>query len=404
MKERFRDLFCDNGRFGTGLATILFVLTAIMGGAFGCGSSASSSVAAVSLASGEFGAMMTSSEGQLLLPMVSRDNSGAIVGGVNGVLWMDTKGSSITVLVDPVTNLPTRTVMGDYVLVFGNWDTNLGTVDIAKIYGPTGYVELYRDVSIPDVKSSQTSGVVVSALTCFPACDTDLENTAELFKIGGTALSIGACVGATTLTLGAMALPCAGALVSAAILVTPKDLWLEDLEQTGRILALTDALECVNKSPLDCVLFFNTVATEAMDIVNQALATQEPLISVAEDAIFTSSTPEGVVQGDAPTCTDYECTPGTTSICYPQGTRECSENCRWGKCPSTEPQGEGITQCSDPEANCECASFQSCVTVSVSDGCVQTWYKTSMGNFFCASCTDCQAAAMAVIGACCTDE
>lgn len=318
----------------------LALLASALASGCGGGGNDTASVAAVSLDSGKFGALMASNEGHLLLPLVSRDPTGAVSGNVRGALWIDTNGSRIAVFLNPETGLPGMTVMGDLILLFRNWDTVAGTVDIATVFGPSGYVEIFRDVSIPEAKvASLDAGMIQSALTCFPACDTELENLSELLKVGGTALSIGGCVAATTLSYGAMALPCAGALLSAATLVTPEDFWLEDMEQTGRILALTDALKCSKGGALDCVAFFNTVATEAMDLIDDSIQSQQPMLELAKVALDSEAL-SGPVVGTPPACgTGYECTPGSYLPCYPTGTRKCGPDCTWSECPpdDTEP-------------------------------------------------------------------
>jgi hypothetical protein len=348
--------------------------------------------------SGRFGAMIAASDGTMMLPLVDRDMSGNVT-RVNGALWMGAEGIQIGVLLDD-EGMPTRTVMGNLILLFDNWDRSAGTVDIAMLYGPSGYVEVFRKVQIPEMVSWQTSGVVMSAMTCFPACDTDLRNLSEMLKIGFTALSIGGCVAATVGTWGAMALPCAGALVSAVALVTPEDLWLEDVEQVGRILALTDAAQCTRGDVGGCVSFFGSVATEAMDLVDGTLASQAPTIAFAQETLAQPEGPAGLIEGSRPACAnDYECTPGAYLPCYPEGTKQCGEDCRWGSCPKPEPEPSGKVTCSDSSPICEC-TVQSCVSYSMS-GCNAAWYKTSKGNFNCDGCGSCNAAATAAIAACC---
>lgn len=378
------------------------VLALLLAGV-GCGDDDSSFVAAVTNDSGRFGAIMASSDGDLMLPLVLRGTFGEPIAAV-GALWMKAEGTRIAVLVD-AEGLPTHAVMGDLIVLFSNWDHAAGTVDLAAIFGFTQYVEVFRDVPVPGLKGGATaSGVVTSAMTCFPACDSDLRNLSELLKIGGTAFAIGGCIAATVGTWGAMALPCAGALVSAATLVMPDDLWLEDTENLGRALALTDALKCTRGALGECVSFFNTVATEVMDQVDSTLLVQKPTIDIAWAALEEPTEPEGVIQGTAPTCPkDYECTPGAYLPCYPEGTKQCREDCRWGDCPKPFKEPDGMTQCSDNVPTCECSLMQACATVSMSGSCV-AWYKTSVGNFKCAACDDCSAAAQAVANACCPDD
>lgn len=62
-----------------------------------------------------------------------------------------------------------------------------------------------------------------------------------------------------------------------------------------------------------------------------------------------------------------------------------------------------MTQCSDSVATCDCTRFQSCVTMSAAGSCTG-WYKTSAGNFYCASCSNCTAAAANATHACCPEH
>lgn len=388
--------------FRVSMASLFLVLAALVG-AGGCGDDEKAFVAAITQDSGRFGAMMASSEGELLLPIVSRDPLGAPT-AVTGVLWMKAEEARIAVMVD-AEGLPTHAVMGDLIVLFSDWNRAAGTVDLAAIFGFTQYIEVFRDVPVPGLKAGgAVSGVLTSAMTCFPTCETGLKNLSEMLKIGGTAFAIGGCIAATVGTWGAMALPCAGALVGAATLVLPDDLWLEDTENVGRALALTDALKCTRGALGECISFFNTVATEAMDQVDSTLLVQKPTMDIAWAALEEPSEPEGVIQGTAPTCPkDYECTPGAYLPCYPEGTKQCGQDCRWGDCPKPFKEPDGMTQCSDNVPTCDCSLMQACATVSMSGACVG-WYKTSAGNFQCASCSDCTGAAQAVTQACCPDD
>jgi len=246
------------------------------------------------------------------------------------------QGARVAVLFDPATGLPDRAVLGDVVLVYANWDSAAGTVDVARTYGPTGWIDVARRVPIPGAKAATQArpGAVESALSCFPACPTDLQNLSEMLKVAGVGLSVVSCMTATAATFGALLVPCGGALVSAASLALPDDPWLGDVNQVGRILALGDALKCTRGSVADCVSFFNSVATEAIDLVDATLKEQEEVITAAAFVLASPAGPSGLIQGTPPACAGaYECTPGAYLPCLDGGTRKCGTDCRWPDCP-----------------------------------------------------------------------
>lgn len=375
----------------------------------GCKDEGKAEFGAVTLESGEFGAVMAASDGTLMLPVVERSPGGGITAAV-GVVWMDTRGTPVSMRMDASTGLPTHLVVGDWVVVFRNWDTGTKKGDLALVYTPTGYVEVHRQVSapigVPPPPPDSGPGKAQSSLTCFPACPTKTQNLAEMLSVAGTALSIGGCVAASVGTFGAAVLPCAGALVSAAVLVAPEDLWLEDLENTGRILALTEALKCRAGNVLECVSFFTAAASDSLKVADALFQASAPTIAVAEQALANPAVPDGPVQGDRPTCAGaWECTPGSYLPCYPEGTKQCDQDCAWGPCPEKKPDDkpDGGEKCSMNAGMCECGTYMACITWSGTT-CTKAWYKTSMGNFTCASCDNCTGAVTASVEACCPDD
>jgi len=393
------------------LRNVLF-LVAVATAGFGCGQDNSARVAAVPQASGKFGALMVSTEGQMLLPIVSRDGDND---RIVGAMFRDASGTSVTLFLDSVTGLPSKTVLGDFVLLFSNWDTIGKKVDIARIYAPTGYIEIFRDVKLdpgslgsassPGEPAPSLPGELSSSLTCFPACESDEKNFRELLKVAGLGLSIGGCGVATAISWGAMALPCAGLLVSTATMVVGDEEWLGNLEEMGNILGAVQVFQCGMGGAESCVAVAVDLAGNSLDLDSKTVEQDDGLIFTAQAALDNPEAPAGIVQGTAPTCLDhYECTPGAYMPCYPEGVKQCNQDCTWSSCPSTKPDPEpdpgGTTTCSPNAPVCNCGTFKSCVTMSGST-CVQAFYKTSAGNFVCASCSNCTGAATSATQACC---
>jgi len=357
-------------------------------------------LAAVPLESGQFGALMVSSQGEALLPIVQRNESGQPT-AVTGALWMDGKGTSALVELDPATGLPTRTVYGDFIVLFSNWSSDRTTVDIARIYPPTGFVEIRRQVPI---QAQATTGALTAAATCLPDCPSYEATTAELLKVTGLGLSIGTCLAAGALSWGAMLLPCTGAVVSAAKMASSEDSWLNGtLERAGKMLTGVDIVQCLGGDPGGCTSLFLDFAAKEVEKEAKVVEQAQQVVDQTEGLLRVPDGPAGIQSGEPPDCIDrYECTPGAYLPCYPEGTKQCDTDCTWGDCPKPKPEPSGMTQCSDNVPTCNCSHFQACVTMGASGACTG-WYKTSAGNFYCASCSNCTAAAANATHACCPE-
>ncbi len=108
---------------------------------------------------------------------------------------------------------------------------------------------------------------------------------------------------------------------------------------------LTDALGCTHGDAVGCVSFFGSVASEAMDLVTDTVTKDAPLFTAAQTALADTTVPSGPVQGTTPPCTTtYECTPGAYLPCLAGGTRQCSQACAWGDCPSTGTGDQDATE------------------------------------------------------------
>jgi hypothetical protein len=387
---------------GPGARCLLSVFLAV--GLMSCGEE-SGKVAAMPVDEGAFGSLAVDDDGNRLMTMVARDGEGRAT-EVTGALWMNARGESLMVSLDPVTNLPDRMVVGGFVLLFSDWrwHGDWGLADVARIHVASGFIDVHRDVVMGDPPTHPRS--IQSALTCFPACSTDDQNFSELLKIAGLGISIGACGVATGISWGAAAIPCAGLVVSSAKMVVSDEKWLGWMDKVGPLLLGIDILGCIGGNYADCIQVQLSLASDDLDEHVQTMNEAEPFIGIATAWLDTPGLPEGVVQGEEPGCIDqYQCEPGHFLPCYPEGVRECLADCTWGPCPEEEKPEEpdipnGGAQCSEPSAMCECSLYQACVTWS-GTRCTSAFYRTSRGDFKCASCSNCAAAVNASIQACC---
>lgn len=290
---------------------------------------------------GSFGAIMVDKNGESLLPMVERDADGNAT-GLTGATWTDSDGNSVTVYLD-ANGKPTKTVMGNYVLLFSNWSEDGTTVDIAKVYTTNNYIEVYKSVSVSANIAARSKSLMGAKSTCFPACDTDTKNLAELLKFAGLGISLGACGVATTVSLGAMALPCAGVIVTTASVLTSDETWLGNLDKTGNILTAIDFFKCGLADAESCVSLAIDVSSRTLDLADKVLSDNSTLTTTAETFLINPNQESAVIQEGTglPTCTDsYQCNPNTYMPCYPEGVKQCSSSCTWGTC-NHETCGDG---------------------------------------------------------------
>ena len=307
---------------------------------------AASDVAAVLQSTGSFGALMVGEDGEMLLPIVDRDASGNAT-KITGALWINNvSGTSVVVYLGD-DGKPMKAVMGNYILLFSNWSADGNTADIAKIYTPTNYIEVFKRRSVnANLAANRSVSPAIAAATCFPACDTDTKNLAELLKIAGLGISVGACGVATTVSLGAMALPCAAVIVTTASLVVGNETWLGNLERAGDILGAVDVFQCVLLDPVACISAAIDMSSRTFGLLDLTLDGNSGLVTTANIFLSNPSQPSGVVQqgGGLPSCPGiYECTPGGAMSylpCYPEGVRQCGASCTWGPCVSA--CGDGI--------------------------------------------------------------
>ncbi|MBP7381622.1 hypothetical protein KBA39_04410 [Myxococcota bacterium] len=315
---------------------LLMTLMVLVFALVSCGVDEPTELAAVSLDDETFGAMLVSSDGEQLLPVVARNDSLEPT-AVTGAVWMDGNGSSIVVDLDPGTGLPSKVVLGDYIILFANWNQDGTVADVARIYGPTEYIEILRGVQVrePEPQVETEAGVVASAATCLPNCPSKERTQAELLKVAGLGLSIATCGLATAASWGAMLLPCSGVVVSSAKMLTPEESWLNaPLERADKLLSGIDILQCITGDVSGCVsAALNRASSERQKAADREEAYQN-LVQAANDRLMNGEIQSGYQEGGQPACIDYyACTPGLTLNCIEGGTKTCQEDCTWGKCP-----------------------------------------------------------------------
>jgi len=331
----------SNAGLATSIAAGSTTITATSGSISGSTTLTTSNVGAVLQTTGPFGALMVGKGGEMLLPIVDRDASGNAT-KVTGALYMnnDTGTSAVVYLGDD--GKPTKTVMGDYILLFSNWSANGTTVDIAKIYTPTNYIEVFKGVSVnANIAAKEAKRKVssdIAQMTCLPKCGNDTKTLAELVKVAGLGISLGLCVPATTLSLGAMAIPCAGLVVSTASFVMGDEAWLGIQGMEAGFLAM-DTAQCIGANVASCVSTFLGVGSQILDIYGKELVNNSNLVNTASLFVSDPNQHSGVVQqgGGLPSVPsgEYECTPGGAMHyvpCLLAGVRECQNDYTWGPC------------------------------------------------------------------------
>jgi hypothetical protein len=318
-----------------------------------------------------FGALMLDTNGEMLLPTVSRDSSGNIT-GVTGAVWYDPSGPSVTVSLDETTHLPTNVVFGDFVLLFSNWSSDQSKVDIAKVYTyGGGYIKIWRQasVSLPGTTTSSNDSVALDAAKswCLPNCATDAQTLANLLSVAGTGISLGVCGVASTVSLGALALPCSGLIATTAAAVTGDETWLGNLDNAAAILAGMGAFGCAgNRDSVGCLTRALALGSKMLEggmsggqnITGSVTVANDLYAAAASNDFQNGSITNGqVVAGsdiDLPSCAkgtpdSYQCTPGgmiSYEPCYPDGYKQCQADCTWSAClasGTTPPSGGGST-------------------------------------------------------------
>jgi hypothetical protein len=332
-----------------GLATAITVgattVTATSGSVTGNTKLTISNVAAVSLKSGQFGAIMVSKSGEeMLLPMVDRNATGSAI-KITGAMYVNNVTGANAVVYADDNGKPTKAIIGDFILLFSNWSTDSTRVDIAKIYTPTNYIEVYRGVNVAaKISNSKVSAAAMQKtlqLTCFPRCDSDTKNLAELLKLSGVLLSYGTC---TMATAGTMFIPCAGFVIGAASFVAGDEAWL-GIQTLDNGFLLYDSYKCFKSYALDvgsCTSAYLNMSGKIMDVCSNELNDYKASTTFANSFLVDNNQPSGIVQqgGGLPTVPSgkYECTPGGSMHylpCFPDGVRECQSNYTWGTCSSS---------------------------------------------------------------------
>jgi hypothetical protein len=355
------------------LMTGIFIIGCSGGGSGGGSSSGSDSggggentaetdVAAIWTSNDTFGALMVHKNGEMLIPITEGSGPGEVTRLI-GAMWIDVSGSSVIVYLDN-DGFPTEAIVGDFILRYSNWDTTAQTVDIALIYTPSGYIEIFKGASVdmtginlPFDVTAVTAAIAGNAI-CFPTCENSLQNLSQLLSITGAAITVGACGVATTVSLGAAAIPCTGLIISTAGLIVPDDWWLNDPEVLGNTLTVNEAFSCATGGVIECSSAALSLCGRVVDLANESQNNSSDMINAADLFLQDDNVFSGVAQaGDGlPSCTlSYECTPGSYMPCYPDGVKQCLSECSWGSCNATS-CGDGICESDADENSTNCPS------------------------------------------------
>jgi len=318
--------------------------------------SSNSSVGAMMLSSGPFGAIMVGKGGEVLLPIVERDASGNPV-KVTGALYVNGEiGNNLLVYFDN-DGRPAKAFMGDFIILYSNWSADNKTVDIAIIYTPTDYIEIMRGVKVntnSTVKSSSAFLQNFSQLTTnlsndtssqlatyFPVCNTPTKNLAEMLKIVGLGVSLGSCLGPALFSAGTLTpliIPCTGFVVSTATFLMGNEAWLS-LQGLEAGFSANDGFECLGGNIWSCVSYISYVGSELLDTYDQISNKEKSYdIMAAYNALYAGNS-SGIVQlgnGTPPILPPkYECIPGGSmdwEPCLLGGARKCQPDYTYGPC------------------------------------------------------------------------
>lgn len=370
-----------------------------------CGGDDGPELAAIPLSDQEFGAMLMGSDGEQLLPVVSRNESFEPT-AVTGAVWMDSKGSSVVVELDPVTGLPSKVIMGDYIVLFANWSQDGTVADAARIYGPTGYIEIVRGIQVsePEPKPEPEPGVVESAATCLPNCPSKERTQAELLKVAGIGLSMATCGVAAAASWGAMLLPCSGLVVSSAKMITPEETWLNaPLERADKLLGGIDILQCLGGDFTGCISAALARASGERQKAAEREEAYQTLVQAANDRLMNPEIPSGYQEGGQPACIDsYACTPGLTLNCIEGGIKTCLDDCAWGPCPPMK--GGACVPPQTGDAACGAAVQDVKAQCAAAGGRIIAW---TIGKADCVAAYNCWVAGCSCLFSCamqCVDD
>jgi hypothetical protein len=319
--------------------------------------SSNSSVGAMMLFSGPFGAIMVGKGGEVLLPIVERDASGNPV-KVTGALYMNGEiGNNLLVYFDN-DGRPAKAFMGDFIILYSNWSADNKTVDIAIIYTPTDYIEIMRGIKVNTNSTMEHSSAFLQNFsqlttnlsndtsrqlaTCFPPyCDTEIQNLAAILKIAGLGVSAASCLGAALSSAGILTpliIPCTGYLVSTATFLMGDEAWL-GLQGLEAGFSANDGFECLGGKILSCVSYILYVGSKLLDKYDEVSNKEKSYdIMAAYKALYAGNS-SGIVQlgnGTPPVLPPkYECIPGGSMDwvpCLLGGARKCQPDYTYGPC------------------------------------------------------------------------
>jgi hypothetical protein len=222
-----------------------------------------------------YGAIAVHQNGERLVAMTDTDASG-ILRKVTGAVWLSPHDDAFVVY-NGVDGLPERAVFGDYIILFLNYSAN--SVDVALI-SPDGLIEVTNDVQVDPEHLSQLqarrSSVGVLASPSNIPYQGDGLTLVSTLRLAALAVSVASCVTAVILSAG-IALPCAAAVVSAAILLLPED--------NVALSATSKSLGTIGCGVLDtgsCISLALDVTADVASLSDQTLESRETAINRTE--------------------------------------------------------------------------------------------------------------------------
>jgi hypothetical protein len=377
-----------------------------------------SDVAAVGLSTGRFGGMMVNKDGEMLLPIVDRDASGNAT-QITGALYVNNITGESVLAYFGDDGMPAKAVMGDYILLFSNWSADGKTVDIAKIYTPTNYIEVFKGVTVDANISAKHANLKVSSAitkgTCWPNCPNDAKTLAESFKIGGLLISTVSCAYFSTISLGLAVMPCTGYLLSYASLVLGNERWLNNIKALENIHTVASGFVCGSGDLGTCVSVIGDLAARTLDKLDNVLNYFSNLVSKAQNFLSNPNQPSGVVQqgGGLPSetqmCTSFTYSSWSACVNNTQTrtiTSSSPAGCTGGTkileqtCDNTPSAGNYAETCTITVSPFTCCAGDYCSTYPGTSNIITSSYTVASGESFSQINSDICSQISSVAGVC----
>jgi hypothetical protein len=212
--------------------------------------------------------------------MTETDSSGNVT-KVTGAIWISPSGESFVVYSGD-DGLPTRAVIGDYIIIFENYKLGtVNTVDVALIY-PNGSYTITRDIVIDVSHFSSSQSLKTSGITTSKAVSAQRQGLSlrDTIQWASMVLAVSGCVAAVIMSAGTASLLCAGAILSIAINLLPED----NVALEGTAVGL-GAIGCGIGDTGSCIGLVLQTTGNIMDAAQVTQTNQSSAITQAETAL-----------------------------------------------------------------------------------------------------------------------